>query len=483
MGLKLFSRESSKTSKASIAILADGVYVANGHTPESSAFRWAFRAATWSSPLDTPLKEAVKEAGIEGLSVQLVFGQGQYQSLQLDMPEVPREEWPTALPFLVKDLVNDSPTNLAVDGTKHLQSNKIQAYIVRKERLRQILAACESANVTVAGVTVEEHVLGHLVAKEGSEMLFYRQGEAPFIAAAFHQQTHCFQRQLRSIQPPLSGDNVNALVLESLALEMQRSLDYLSAQLKGSPARQVSICCDREQDQQIAEQLEQRLGIKAVPLFADLGLPMGALIAAAGCMPSQLDLYPEDMRPRREWLSLNTMVGCWLLCSVGLIAGWAWLQQVQQDETAQLSQLEIQRSQLQTQITDLSELLASREPSEFKQRYAARLEQNIADTELSMNALVTHDKSLAVGYAGVMADLAQIYRPEISIQRIAIKGEQMDISGYTANAEDVPIWVQDFAGQPHLYERGFRQLNIQRDEDDRLAFSLQTHNAQHSVSR
>lgn len=62
------------------------------------------------------IRSLVEKHQLKGAEIRLVLGHGLYQSMLIDKPELPREEYPTALPFLVKELVNESPMELVADG-------------------------------------------------------------------------------------------------------------------------------------------------------------------------------------------------------------------------------------------------------------------------------------------------------------------------------------------------------------------------------
>ncbi|MFA0544591.1 MSHA biogenesis protein MshI, partial [Vibrio sp. 10N.222.52.B7] len=64
-------------------------------------------------------------------------------------------------------------------------------------------------------------------------ILLQRSANSHFKLGAFVENTVCFQRSIRSVVPPLTGVASSALQLDGLALELQRSIDYLSSQIKG----------------------------------------------------------------------------------------------------------------------------------------------------------------------------------------------------------------------------------------------------------
>ena len=73
------------------------------------------------------IKSLIEKHQLKGAEIRLVLGHGLYQSMLIDKPELPREEYPTALPFLVKELVNESPMELVADGFVAPLKDRLQA--------------------------------------------------------------------------------------------------------------------------------------------------------------------------------------------------------------------------------------------------------------------------------------------------------------------------------------------------------------------
>ncbi len=473
-----FTSRKLSSKSAAIAVLADGIYAVKGQSRHDPDFSWVFKAVPTPTAMDDALKDAVKELGLADYTIQLILGQGQYQSLSIDKPDIPEAEWSTALPFLVKDLVNESPSKIVAAGVLSSIGNKLQTYITHRERVKSLIALCDKVGVSLAGISVEEAMLGYAMSPDSSEMLLYRQGKGGVMLAAYVDQAHCLQRQVRGIQSPITGEDANPLVLDSLALELQRSLDYLSPQLRGKAVSTVKVYCDGEDSLTLANELSGRLNVSVISLLNEKEtiLPIGVLIAL-GAMDnpdSAPNLYPEDMRPKKEWLTLTNVVASWLLGGLLIGGGWGYFYW-QEMKTSELLVIENRTlSGLNSQHATLEAQLAARQPSEETLQRVRVLEKSIADNRASMRAIDAHDDSLTVGYAGVMKDLAAIHRQDVSLRRIAIRGPMMDIKGYAAAPESVPAWVQQFKSRPHLIERGFRHLAIERDVNQDLQFTLQT---------
>jgi len=124
-------------------------------------------------------------------------------------------------------------------------------------------------------------------------MLLTHNKSAEFKLLAFSEDRLHLNRSLRGIMAPLTGDNANSFQLDSLALELQRSLDYLSAQLHGVNINHLYFRCDDEDDAILASELQNRLGVKVASLVVDEPrvFRSGELLAWLGLLIHQVSIY------------------------------------------------------------------------------------------------------------------------------------------------------------------------------------------------
>ncbi|MBF4290777.1 MSHA biogenesis protein MshI, partial [Vibrio anguillarum] len=88
-------------------------------------------------------------------------------------------------------------------------------------------------------------------------LLLQRSKNSSFKFDAFVDQKCCFQRTMRGVVSPITGVASSVLQLDGLALELQRSIDYLSSQLKGASLHQLKVLCDGEAQQELVDALNE----------------------------------------------------------------------------------------------------------------------------------------------------------------------------------------------------------------------------------
>lgn len=428
------------------------------------------------------IKSLIEKHQLKGADIRLVLGHGLYQSMLIDKPELPREEYPTALPFLVKELVNESPMELVADGFVAPLKDRLQAFSTQKKQIEPLEKACREAGCELMSVSAEEVVWGQLTAFERSQLVLHRRGKTNLQLSAFKHQVLCFQRQLRGFSVPLlAADDTpsqeKGLQLDGLALELQRSLDFLSAQLRDAPITQLLISCDDDDDDELAQALSQRLNVKVAPVTPSHPSLASNAVRVAYCTVIEpehvgINFYSDALKPKFDLMTLPNIVMSWVAITVILaaLAGWFSWQGYQQQQALASEQ---QRLQQKTgEVERAKAALAQHLPSQLKVDVANGLEQHLADKRAALEAIALHDSSLQVGYASMMQQLSAAASGDISVQHLRVKGPQLNLEGLARTPDAVPAWLQMFKQYPSLSDRRFKLMSLGRNKQNIVTFKL-----------
>lgn len=421
------------------------------------------------------LVDTLKQAEISDITIDVVLNSGLYQNYQIDKPNVPQEELSLTLPFLLKDLISEKVTDIIADATPLPTSNKLQVYVVGKSLVLGLVSKLNEIKIHLGQVLVEDDIWPRVTKDVERFVLFQRSKGAGYKLSAFVDNRCVFQRTMRGVNYPLTGVVTSGLQLDSVALELQRSIDYLSSQLRGSTLHHLKICCDDENDQELASELEQRLSVKVSPLSiakSDSGTLLVDAMATE-CF-SAINLYPAHLKPKVERFTLNNVALTLVALVVVFSASYGYFAWKNSQLNESLAVIKSQEQEFNQQLASLNQRLARHRPSPEKVHAVERLKEEIQSKQDSLAAVAKYDGQLQAGYSGVMQSLAQIGRNDISLSSIKMDNENLDIKGLARDPQAIPNWVNQFKSEINLVGRSFEKLRIARNEQNILTFELRT---------
>ncbi|WP_367988061.1 MSHA biogenesis protein MshI [Vibrio sp. NTOU-M3] len=433
-------------------------------------------------PQHTPLKgqpwvevllSILQTSAKKGSQVNLVLHSGLYQTYQIEKPNLPNDELQVALPFLLKDLISEKVTEIIADASVLPGSNKLQAYVISKSVILELHRKLAGVDLRLGKVLVEEEVWAHSVDEPNDFLLLQRSKESGYKVSAYVAGSCAFQRHIRGITPPLTGVASSVLQLDGIALELQRSIDYLSSQLRGTSIHQMKICCDEEEQQELANALAERLSVKVSALSErndESGLVLSRCVTRIES--EEINLYPEYLKPKKDYFSLPFIVACWAGIAVLLLAVFGLFQFQQAKLERELHVQRAQETEFTQQLTSLNQRLARHKPSPEKVAAVARLKLEIQSKQDSMTAMGEYDESQQVGYSGVMRSLAQLGRDDIALRQIRMDAHSLDLQGVAREPKAIPNWVRQFKQELNLIGRTFEKLKIGRNEKEIITFEL-----------
>jgi len=470
--IKKLLRKTGDTSTISAVVQPDAIYFASA-VASALPERRVLAGHRWQQALFAE----VSKAGLKGITLDVVLHSQLYHSYQIDQPAIPRGEWSAALPFLLKDLISEKVTEVVADAHPLTDSHKVQAYVMMKAPILELADNLEKLGCHLGRMVPEQEVWAHCLSEQSHFLLLQRSQGGHFKLDAFVDKQCNFQRTLRGIVAPVTGVASSMLQMDGLALELQRSIDYLSSQLKGIPLHQLHICCDGEDHAELIAGLNERLNVKVFPLSDQQPQASSGQVLARHCrhLPdSTVNFYQDQLKPQKEYFTLANVCFAWggialIMLAVAGLYHFRLSALDQQVEEARA--LAAQRDQ---QISTLKTQVARHQPSAEKLAAVARLKKEIDAKHVSLATINQFDHSQQVGYSGVMNALAKLARSDISLRQIDMTPQRFDIEGLARNAEGIPSWIAEFQSELHLTGRSFDRLVIGRNDDDVITFELKT---------
>lgn len=159
---------------------------------------------------------------------------GEYQLLPIDAPQVPPKELTLAVRWRIKDLIDFPLDEATVDvlrlgtGTAE-RGNKLLAVVARNDLLRRYLALASQSDVTLATIDIPELAQRNLAARletPGRALAVLSLTPQGGLLTVSCDGELCFHRRMQFTPDSLAPTQAEP-ALQRLALELQRSLDYI----------------------------------------------------------------------------------------------------------------------------------------------------------------------------------------------------------------------------------------------------------------
>ncbi|MCG8426262.1 MAG: pilus assembly protein PilM [Chromatiales bacterium] len=239
----------------------------------------AFHPNEGSESQGQQLAELVKEYQLKGATVNVALDPSMYNLLQVEAPEVEPDELRSALRWRIKDLI-DFHIDDAVLDIFDLPESKRQGtprlmYVVaaRVSLIQQLVDQIEEAGLRINAIDIAElatrNLLATIYGPDTVQAMLYlgpNQGSIEITKGDILYLT----RRLNLTTASLVGDAVaQEDALDTLVLELQRSLDYYESQYGQGAANSVAVLVPGEHQEKLLQFADTNLLISSHSLPFD----------------------------------------------------------------------------------------------------------------------------------------------------------------------------------------------------------------------
>jgi len=270
-------------------IAPDGLTVIEtGKAKDGQPYLAIKASQTSSNPLDQGDEHAQWVKQFVRGNINILLADGLHQVLLSDVPDVPEAEMDAAIELKAGDLLSydlDDATLNTIHLPKEAYRGRMRmAFIIaaKKAPLRLWLMALIRLGIRVDIIDVETTQLRNLALmkrkfnesgifhlKTSNSRLVLNYGEEMVLSRNFDIGLSSLSSETTvqdgELELTVTEDTQAAIQLETLVLEIRRSLDYYEAQLGLGSIAEIQFLCDPEH-QQLAERLADKLGVRFAQL-------------------------------------------------------------------------------------------------------------------------------------------------------------------------------------------------------------------------
>lgn len=307
--MRLFPKSRNAGGLTAIQLTTQGVQLARlvpGARPVVQ--EWRQVAVDWR---DGPAFERLaREWRLNHQPCALLLNAGEYQMLQVEAPNVPPEEVKTAMRWRIKDLLDYSVEQATIDvlpipsqqGAQQGAAGMMYAVAARSETVRTLMMQFRAAKIPLEVIDIPEMAQRNIAAlfeepQRGLAVLsFNAQGGLltfSFAGELYHARRIDLPMAQLAADQPVQRETL----LERLALELQRSLDYFDRQYSFIPISRL-LLAPLPENLDVHDYLAERLymPVQLVDLAQVLDCSQAPALMQPGCLAAAFYLIGAAMR-------------------------------------------------------------------------------------------------------------------------------------------------------------------------------------------
>ncbi|TFW10302.1 agglutinin biogenesis protein MshI [Oxalobacteraceae bacterium OM1] len=290
--MRLFKKASKKNGWLAVCLGADGVYAIHAERDANNA-KPVIRLAT-AFPLSGDTQSAAlerfcKEIHPERYQCTTALGNGEYQLLSVDAPNVPPDELKTAMRWRLKDLldyhVDDATIDvLDVPGDKSAPSRNHSMYAVaaRNQIIQQRQELFSSAGIPISVIDIPEMAqrnISALLQEEGRGVACLSfDADGGLLTVTFAGDLYLSRRlDLGSAQLSGGTDEQMTARYDRITLELQRSLDHFERQYPFITVGKLLLAPAGDRSEGLRQYLGSNLYVPVQALDMDAVLDLSAV--------------------------------------------------------------------------------------------------------------------------------------------------------------------------------------------------------------
>ena len=221
----------------------------------------------WPQALDSWVSDNNIGAADCGVSIATQL----HRSYQVEKPSVQPAEIHKALTWSVQEMAGSDTPELVFDyydpPVQTSGADNLNVVALPKTELEDIINAVINAGLKLKSVTVEDLAICDLIDTDDAVMTMLQRAGEEIQLTIVRQGKLYFSRSLKGFENlgSFSIEELQMGVMDSLTVQIQRSMDYFESQLRQAPIRTILMNIESVNSQAIADQIESLMRVDVRP--------------------------------------------------------------------------------------------------------------------------------------------------------------------------------------------------------------------------
>jgi MSHA biogenesis protein MshI len=273
----LFSSKATKISPitSGLTFFDDGIaFALVSHETQTPALMHNEFIPCSNAQQASVLANLSKQHNLELHPCNVVLQPHQYQILQTEKPDVGDDELAAALKWRIKDLidydVDDTVIEILARPSQVSSANTVEVVVSKYSIIESIVSLLKNANINLASIDISELAARNIGFYAGYDEMSYALlnlwHDYARISVYINGDLYLSRNSsigLSTLEHIVESDDASLMILDSLALELQRTYDYYESHSRQAPINQLFVLLNTSSDSKVAELLEQRTGVNS----------------------------------------------------------------------------------------------------------------------------------------------------------------------------------------------------------------------------
>ncbi|MCU4675053.1 hypothetical protein N7931_05340 [Catenovulum sp. 2E275] len=219
------------------------------------------------------LNQLLQNEFLKQSTLNIILPHEHYQLLVVDRPEVNEEELAQAIRYSAKDYLNTTLEEVAIDyfdiPIQIFGQNKVNLVAARLKFLQPLIKVCLENCQKIHRITVSELAYQDLFAgdQDASMLIIHQPNEELLIQIVKNGQLYFFRR-IRGYSKlnEYTEFEINQGAVDSLSIEIQRSLDYFESQLRQASVKRIYISVNSHLESVLIDKIGENFTMPVLPL-------------------------------------------------------------------------------------------------------------------------------------------------------------------------------------------------------------------------
>ncbi|RKZ97441.1 MAG: hypothetical protein DRQ42_06380 [Gammaproteobacteria bacterium] len=266
--------KSGNNTSAGITVSTDGIALALvEHKAQPPTLKSAKFYSCSESERPSLLAQLVKQYRLDNIPCNLVLGSEEYQMLQVEAPDVPKQELSAALRWHVKDLIDfhiDDAVieHFALQAENASGKQPIHVIASRKSVIQNYVDLMHTTNCNLTTIDIAAMAVRNIIVNSDYANTHTSIGIINIldgitrIIVLLNKEIYIVRTSNIGLQSlaSMSDDVDSQSALDSLALELQRTFDYYESYSRQTPIERLFIL-NGQDVANLDSMLQQRLGV------------------------------------------------------------------------------------------------------------------------------------------------------------------------------------------------------------------------------